>query len=92
MHHSCCEDIALLERNLREVREALFAEAKGVACSEGCAGPGYRKCSGCDARVKKALGLRPDQSIYDFDKVAPFIPKSTPYDTSGSRGEPETPA
>lgn len=54
------------ELQVNETRQALFDEVKGVACGTECAGPGYRECGGCDARAKKALGLRPGQSIYDF--------------------------
>ncbi len=39
-----------------ELKAALYAECRGLACeSEGCY-VGYRNCSGCEARAKKAYG------------------------------------
>lgn len=63
-HQKCVER---LELQLAEARAALFYEAKGVACGESCASGGYRGCGGCSERVKRALGLKVTQSIYDAD-------------------------
>lgn len=44
------------ELQIDELKKALYAECRGLACdSEGCY-VGYRSCSGCEARAKKAYG------------------------------------
>lgn len=51
------------ERDLRmmEAAEVLYkalkAEREKESCGPGCAGGGWRECSGCDDRIKSALAL-----------------------------------
>lgn len=42
-----------------ELREVLQAEIKGTPCPNGDPVDfhGYRHCAGCDARIRKALGV-----------------------------------
>lgn len=48
------KEAALLR--IEALKKALIAECKGEACNpEDCHG-GYRKCTGCETRAKKALG------------------------------------
>lgn len=55
------EAISLAEKStlllqIHELKAALFAECRGIACArEGCF-VGYRSCSGCEERAKKAHG------------------------------------
>lgn len=51
------ERYGVLELQNKELREALLAEIHGTACSDDCA-QGYRHCTGCEARIKKALEVK----------------------------------
>ena len=46
-----------LELQVDELRRALYAECRSLACGPECVGGGYRKCTGCDSRAKMAYGM-----------------------------------
>lgn len=55
-HADSLEKLEAANLRVEELKKALYAECRGEACNaEECYG-GYRRCSGCEARAKKAFG------------------------------------
>jgi hypothetical protein len=41
---------------IKALKDALYAECRGLTCSENCAGGHYNCCDGCESRAKDAYG------------------------------------
>lgn len=48
--------VRALELQIDELKKALYAECTGQACNPDDCYQGYRQCTGCEIRAKKAYG------------------------------------
>lgn len=55
MTAACTEVAKKKVKAFKLLQDALFAEREGSACGEMCTPGGWRRCSGCDSRIKAAL-------------------------------------
>lgn len=51
-----CAEVKKLLLQIDELKKALYAECRGISCGSETCDPGYRHCTGCDARARKAYG------------------------------------